>query len=189
MAYKNALRHYSMYFKGQLSGAWPEAEAGVLEFTDVEPEIMQRVVYFITTRQYERPASVDDQFGTISELWVLADWLGIPLLGNLMINELRDAVVDSWTAPVEQINYIYDNTAPGSSLRRAAVFYTCRILGLPSSYPLPRGGDDADCPQTMTWQTGQSSTAGSKKPRWTCSKSRSGGLRRTSRDRARRRGC
>ena len=129
IAYKNALRHYSLYFKAQLSGFWPEPNVGVLNFPDVDAEIMQRILLFVTARRYLRPESVEDQYSTLSKVWILADFLGIPLLCNHVINELRDAAVDCWMAPVIQISYIYEHTEAGSNLRRAAVFYTCHVLG------------------------------------------------------------
>jgi hypothetical protein len=56
------------------------------------------------------------------ELWVLADKLRIPRLQNLVIDTIYAIEEKALFAPSPlSLHYIYDNTAPGSQLRRFVV--------------------------------------------------------------------
>lgn len=69
----------------------------------------------------ERRAIVQE-FMALVELWVLADKLRIPHLQNLVIDTIHAIEEKTLFAPSPlSLQYIYDNTAPGSQLRRFAV--------------------------------------------------------------------
>ncbi|CZR51105.1 uncharacterized protein PAC_00980 [Phialocephala subalpina] len=63
----------------------------------------------------------------LAELWILADKLLIPSLQNLLVTRMVRIENRYKKAPSETFNYVYENTAAGSTLRDLAVHKCARL--------------------------------------------------------------
>jgi len=63
-------------------------------------------------------ANCNSVFMTLIELWVLADKLLMPRLQNDVLRELYYIMMQSYTAPLRSLHYLYANTAEKSGIRR-----------------------------------------------------------------------
>lgn len=111
------LTFYSGYFKAALSGRWTAAEDDAITLVSENPKTFERFVSWL----YTRSITDDDEpstFPVIIDLWLFADRREVPLLMNEMLDCLRDRIVSERTIPLKHLGLIYEQTTPGSALRR-----------------------------------------------------------------------
>lgn len=92
--------------------------------------VFEAFVCWIYTGRLKDPPKLSDNataasqylgFGLLSKIWVFADMRGVPALGNAAIDMLHERVSACWTTYTQAIHYIYEETMPGSHLRKFLV--------------------------------------------------------------------
>jgi len=128
IAHKDFLTYYSEYFRACLGERFTEAENRVVELDHTEPEafrhlmdwIYKQDIQSVAERQIEAiGASVQDVAGEYMDLWILADYLLIPELQNLVLEKLSEHKPAVLCPDV--ISHVYSNTGEGSMLRKFAL--------------------------------------------------------------------
>jgi len=128
IAHKDFLTYYSEYFRACLGERFTEAENRVVELDHTEPEafrhlmdwIYKQDIQSVAERQIEAiGASVQDVAGEYMDLWILADYLLIPELQNLVLEKLSEHKPAVLCPDV--ISHVYSNTGEGSMLRKFCV--------------------------------------------------------------------
>jgi hypothetical protein len=66
----------------------------------------------------------------LCELWVAVDRRDMPLLMNRSLNQLKLDMVRQWSCPIQELNFIYENTRPESGLRRFVMDVICHTSGM-----------------------------------------------------------
>ncbi|KAI4684646.1 uncharacterized protein J4E88_004087 [Alternaria novae-zelandiae] len=124
-AYKGLLSHYSSYFKAALKDDWKEGTFKTVELKDENPEVFQAFfrwlytgkLYFALDASGKIPLSEQ----LICEIYVFGDARGSTDLCNTAIDLLLQKTHQEWKVPLNQIAYVYENTLPGSALRKYLV--------------------------------------------------------------------
>lgn len=60
-------------------------------------------------------------FHALARLWIFGDAHILALLQNHAINLIMRKTIDTWTLPIDALTVAYENTLPGSSLRRLLI--------------------------------------------------------------------
>lgn len=119
-AYKGVLSFYSGYFRTALKGSWAEAEAGHFVFEDEDVDVFERFILWLNSSSIIGK-TLELDFDILVRVWLFADRRDIPLLLNDMIDDLKRTVIKQTTVPVTSLHLVYENTSPGSLLRRMLI--------------------------------------------------------------------
>ncbi|KAH8658664.1 hypothetical protein BGZ60DRAFT_123844 [Tricladium varicosporioides] len=118
---KVLLGYFSGFFKGAFYGGFPQALQNEIELPKEEPAAMTILIKWLYTGQLfigDKPClGHSSALLSLEELWVMADRLLIPKLSNHAMWEICN-----WCQiqclEAETAEYVYNNTAQGSKLRR-----------------------------------------------------------------------
>ncbi|KAI4760540.1 hypothetical protein E4T52_07564 [Aureobasidium sp. EXF-3400] len=114
--HKDLLYFYSDYFRAAFQGSFKEASECKLELAGVTVDIYEHFQVWLYTRRLD-PLVLD--FRTIVKLWIFGDQHQIPLLQNCAIDGLFEKRVKQNMFETAVMSLAYDNTIPGSLLRKA----------------------------------------------------------------------
>ena len=89
--HKDILRFYSSYFRAALDSDFVEGSTNKIEFLEEDVDTFERFVFWLYSRTFDRDDTWD--FNAKIELWTFGDLRDIPLLQNLVINEIRNEVI------------------------------------------------------------------------------------------------
>ncbi|KAM0716544.1 hypothetical protein Q7P37_007989 [Cladosporium fusiforme] len=126
--HKGLLSFYSGYFRAGLNGSWTESGTGHFKLEDEEVDVFERFVLWLYARKIE-DNTLKSSSNVIIRLWLFADRRDIPLLMNEMINRLKRNIVETWSLPTHSLDLVYENTLPGSLLRRMIIDAMSKICG------------------------------------------------------------
>ncbi|KAK5127924.1 hypothetical protein LTR85_005041 [Meristemomyces frigidus] len=121
---------YSDYFKAAINGDLKEGKSSIIELPTEDVQVFEHFVGWLYTRVLPKGSAENDApFRALFELWAFGDRRQIPLLMNATINTIRDEVVRTWKVPTGELHWLYQNTVPGSALRRFVVDLVSRSGG------------------------------------------------------------
>ncbi|KAL8842350.1 MAG: hypothetical protein Q9205_006630 [Flavoplaca limonia] len=125
----------SPFFRAAFTGGFKE-NSGSINLEEDDPDIFGHIVQWLYRGKLETLSKVEvdtgfDYWMKLFQLYVLADKYGMRLLKNAVMDLLfqtRDRRKNKETEthkPPQQscVTYVYENTAPGSQLRRFLVIY------------------------------------------------------------------
>ncbi|KAL8887254.1 MAG: hypothetical protein Q9192_006353 [Flavoplaca navasiana] len=118
--HKGLLCSKSEYFRAAFKGSSKESTENNIHLTDDSPEIFQFYAALIYT---EKPAASWDQeqlsMDVCCRLYVLADKLGSEDIQNVVMDLIHKRCADDYfdITDADTVNYVFDNTLPGSCLR------------------------------------------------------------------------
>jgi len=133
LVHKDFLCYYSPYFAGALrEGAFKESETQTVELDHADVEAFGLLVTWLYTQKIPITISPlpkggkdddDDKpsWNALVHLWILADYLQIPMLQNSAMDEVLRKQERLEKLPSETFLIIYENTGPGSFLRKVMV--------------------------------------------------------------------
>jgi BTB/POZ domain len=113
VVHKTFICHYSLFF----NAAFKEGESQSLDLEDADPAMFSIFVQWIYSQgidQKPKPPSVT----LLIKLWVFAELALVPKLQNQALNLISGYSLDPSKYTIDDLCYIYDNTAKGSSLCR-----------------------------------------------------------------------
>ncbi|THZ08703.1 hypothetical protein D6C91_10074 [Aureobasidium pullulans] len=127
--HKELLCFYSDFFRAAFNGSFKEAIESQIELPDAEISIFeafQTWLYARTLLNAEDPMDKPDRpfyhsHPILAKLWIFGDKYQIPLLQNNVIDTMHEKVEKDKLAPSTCVALAYENTLPGSCLRRAVV--------------------------------------------------------------------
>ncbi|KAI9701544.1 MAG: hypothetical protein M1836_001600 [Candelina mexicana] len=117
--HKGLLCHESPYFRAALTGGFGEAHEGQVELPEdntYEFGVFYKWIYTSKIFRDDISSAVK-----IAKLYIFADKRTIPNLKNLCINTLRDICTSESKNCDPALEFIYENTLPGSALRKFAL--------------------------------------------------------------------
>lgn len=114
---------YSSYFKSALQGEFTEAKTMRVELVDENPETFALVVEWLYTHKIEVSGRgvgksiycEEPNFGTLLDTWMLADYLQLPKLQNIIMRLMDERVTYYKELPVGDANRAYQRCV-GSKL-------------------------------------------------------------------------
>jgi hypothetical protein len=113
--------YHSRVFKTAFDGNFAESETQSIDLDDVDTEVFGLFVQWLYTQDLR---SVDKDYpmgDLLIKLWVLADRLIAPKCQNSTVCAIEARLRRDKFVRTDQVKYIYDNTIPGSPLRRLIV--------------------------------------------------------------------
>lgn len=126
--HKALLCFYSDFFRAAFNGSFKEAIESQIELLDVEIQVFeafQAWLYSKTLLNTEELENPDRQtylhHAILAKLWILGDKYQIPLLQNNVVDTMHEKVEKDRLTPSVSIALVYENTLPGSCLRRAVI--------------------------------------------------------------------
>jgi len=157
MVHESFLTSRSEFFRRALNGNWQEAETRVIKLPDDDPEIVALYINFVYTGQLstakinEKRISalgllefydcIEEEHDTLFSIFILGEKLQDVKAKNAtmaaMLDLSRSRRPDScWLMPtVRTINRIYENTPPGSLIRRfiVRIWSSCSLRSIVNS--------------------------------------------------------
>ena len=128
--HKDLICYWSpLFFEPAFKGPWKEGKDGVMDLESIQPDVFKNFVQWLYTQSLYMGKPKDSNeltneplsFELIVRLYSFAQMIQIPHLQNDCIDALRNSnKVLRWT-PVEQLSWIWENTAEGCSLQRYMV--------------------------------------------------------------------
>ncbi|KAL5345083.1 hypothetical protein ACLOAV_010037 [Pseudogymnoascus australis] len=103
---------HSAYFRRALRGKFAEAEEQKVELRDTEPLIFELVVEWLYTHSigmhlsYKTVTDMNVSFGKLLDAWLLADYLQITKLQNVLIRSMSCRVTELRYVPVKELNRV-----------------------------------------------------------------------------------
>ncbi|KAI4647966.1 hypothetical protein J4E93_004377 [Alternaria ventricosa] len=123
--YQGLLAHYSTYFKAALKDDWKEGTLKTVNLKDDNPEVFKAFFHWIYTGKLyfalDASGKIPLSEQLICEIYVFGDARGSTNLYNAAIDLLLQKTHQEWKVPLDQIPYVYENTLPGSALRKYLV--------------------------------------------------------------------
>jgi hypothetical protein len=134
--HKDLLIFYSDYFRGAFNGSFSEATEGKISLAGERVDVFSVVNQFVYTRQLSDKADSDLDWEILVRAWIFGDKYLMPSLQNKVVTAMMKKHADSFSLPYLQMKLIYNNTLPGSLLRKMMtelVAYRCdmKILMTP----------------------------------------------------------
>jgi hypothetical protein len=122
--------HYSPVFKAAFNSGFIEGQYQEYRLDVDEEEVVRLLVewFYTQTLNTRQPDEKLDDAATMEEdlilakLWVLADKLLLPQMQNQVLDRVQEIRDAAGRIPTECLHYVYNNTPPGSSLRRWYVY-------------------------------------------------------------------
>lgn len=135
LVHKNFAYHHSPVLKAAFESTFIEGETQTYKIDDVTPATFTLFVQWLYTQNVVHNPITEDVSGAINQhwhslihLWVLAEKLMVPRLQNITINAIEKFRKSSLTLPLNEFDYVYENTDTGSPLRRILVEQCIRFL-------------------------------------------------------------
>ncbi|KAL8650460.1 MAG: hypothetical protein Q9226_005132 [Calogaya cf. arnoldii] len=122
--HKGLLCSKSVFFRAAFQGSFKEATEKKIRLKDEKPEVFQYYATWIYTQ-----SSVPDwtylhiNANLCCRLYVLSDKLGSEEFQNIIIDMIHKLFIKDYSLCLdpETVNYVYDNTLPGSRLRTVLI--------------------------------------------------------------------
>ncbi|KAJ5032520.1 uncharacterized protein L3040_009121 [Drepanopeziza brunnea f. sp. 'multigermtubi'] len=134
LVHKEIICHHSKVFKAAFNGTFLEGQTQTYRLQDTTQGAFRLLTQWIYFQKLNipqiPPGSVVDEDdealagegeAALAELYVLADKFAMAPLQNAVIDEIENIGLVTRNIPVDIFNYIYENTSPGSALRRYVV--------------------------------------------------------------------
>lgn len=118
--HKQLLCSKSTYFKAAFEGSFKEASEKKLHLLDEDPDIFQFYAIWIYNPNLEICGNNGEEMdiNVCCRLYILADKLGSQDLQNTVMDVMHKNITGSFTdLKSETVNFVYNNTLPGSVLR------------------------------------------------------------------------
>ncbi|EMD01277.1 hypothetical protein BAUCODRAFT_204622 [Baudoinia panamericana UAMH 10762] len=133
--HEKRIRSQSAFFDTALKTRWQKAEDRRVNLPDDKPETFKNYVHWLYTSklQSEKPGNTlgtGSSYQTFSELYVLAEKLIDPvcqdraidaIVFEMRVNRSRSFYLSLYYPTANNIEYVYQNTPAGSSLRKLMV--------------------------------------------------------------------
>jgi hypothetical protein len=118
------LSFHSGYFRSALKGGFAEATTRRVELLDGNPEAFELIVEWLHTHEVgaRLPYSYGDyegqgaRLGKLLDTWMLAEYLQMPKLQNIIITSMSDQMTETNYIPVKEFNRVCEATGPGTPL-------------------------------------------------------------------------
>jgi hypothetical protein len=126
--HKDLLVFYSDYFRGAFNGSFSEATKGKISLADERVDVFNVVNQFVYTRQLSDKLDSDLEWEMLVRAWLFGDKYLMPSLQNRAMSVLIEKGAITLFVPTSCLELIYNNTLPGSVLRKFMVdtaAYTC----------------------------------------------------------------
>ncbi|KAI4782740.1 hypothetical protein E4T52_02336 [Aureobasidium sp. EXF-3400] len=133
LIHKDLLVFYSDYFRGAFNSAFSEAIQGKISLVDERVDVFNIVNKFVYTRQLSDNVDSDLQWEILIRTWIFGDKYLMPSLQNSVMSILLEKGLKQNFVPTGQLKFIYNNTVPGSLLRKMVVdvaAYECSMESL-----------------------------------------------------------
>jgi len=162
--FKGLLSFYFGYLDSALNGHFHEASERTVKLPSEEPLIFDLFRYWIHTRRFY-PSTLEPSvlldYDALAKLWVFGDAHLVPLLQNTVIEILAEKILDTLTAPEEEvIGFIYENTVPDSPLRFTIITSLKAMMSTPEDlheevvpWGPPLFADGAEVTKRAVWST------------------------------------
>jgi hypothetical protein len=128
--HKDFACHYSPVFKAAFNSGFIEGQSQEYRLGVDEEEVVRLLVEWIYTQtlnirqpdeKLDDAASMEEDL-LLAKLWVLADKLLLPQLQNQVLDRVQEICEAAGRMPIGCLHYVYNNTPPGSLLRRWCVY-------------------------------------------------------------------
>jgi hypothetical protein len=119
--HKGLLIHYSGYFRNALKDAWAEGTDKTVKLPGEYQDAFEIFYNWLYTRTMYTPTDKGEiplGYRSIVESYVFGDAHQIPEFSNAALNTLVQKIDQEALFPVEELEYIYENTLPDSLLRK-----------------------------------------------------------------------
>ncbi|KAF2232549.1 hypothetical protein EV356DRAFT_505068 [Viridothelium virens] len=133
--HRGLLIHHGTYFKHALHGDWIEAQDQVITLSEDSTEVFDAIYSWLYTRRLYDSATdssvetkVSLNFLTLCQIYVFGHVRGIPAVCNAAVDCIIAKAINENVVPTNCIRYVYENTLPGSNLRKLMVEFV--IIGL-----------------------------------------------------------
>jgi hypothetical protein len=114
--------HYSPVLKAAFNSAFIEGQTQTYNLRDTNERAVRLLVHWFYTPKLDydvSPGSASgSKFLSLFQLWVLADWLLVPLLQKMVMHEIQGLCACLRQTPTDCINYVYNSISPGSQPHR-----------------------------------------------------------------------
>ena len=121
--YEGLLSHYSSYFKAAMKDCWGGLKT--IELEDDDPEVFKAFFRWLYTGKLysalDASGKVPLTMRRICEIYVFGDARGAPELCNAAVDLLIQKMHHEWIFPTTTCSFAYENTLPGSALRKLLV--------------------------------------------------------------------
>lgn len=142
--HKGLLCFYSDFFRAAFNGPFQEATEGKINLSDIDIETFEDFQVWLYSRILRNPEGPANKYGhapwrtyaALARLWIFGDKYLIPLLQNDVIDAMHDKMSVENISPLFIVKTAYDETLPGSCLRRAVVdmlVHRTKLNGQPES--------------------------------------------------------
>ncbi|KFY63698.1 hypothetical protein V496_03765 [Pseudogymnoascus sp. VKM F-4515 (FW-2607)] len=117
---------HSDYFRSALKGGFAETKAKRVELLDQKPAAFELVVEWLYTHvvgarlPYESYDEQDTRLGKLLDTWLLAEYLQMPRLRNIIIRSMSDQVTEKDYVPVTEFNRVCEITGYRQDMRNRA---------------------------------------------------------------------
>lgn len=123
--HKGLLCFYSDFFRAALNGSFKEAKDRRIELPEVDIDVFEAFQVWLYTQNLPKnevvPTKVYPEWPLLIKLWIFGDGHQIPLLQNSVMDAIIDKVEKDNQIPIKELNLAYENTLPGSPLRKAFI--------------------------------------------------------------------
>ena len=117
---------YSGYFRDVFNNRSID-ESNTIDLPDEEVGIFKRFQLWLYSHTFDQDCK--QKLDRMVELWVFADEYRVPLLQNMVLNEIRNRVALKRVLPdTAQINFVYEHTVPNSGLRHFVIDVVYRLM-------------------------------------------------------------
>jgi hypothetical protein len=136
--HKSLACFYSSYFKGAFQGNFGKGVNGQATLADTDPKIFGLVVHWLYFQKIDEEICEDKSLTNkqkfvkhqpsihgLVDLWLLADYLGIPGVQNAAIDMISARVERFSLMDIDNVLKVYRRTNPGSLLRKFYVDIFC----------------------------------------------------------------
>lgn len=135
--HKGLLCHHSSHFRAALNSPFREGIEGVVNLRSDDVETFHAFYSWLyTQRLFDPPSNVPKEEIPLSierlcRLFVFGDARGVARLRNAAIDAIVNKIGNTWKMPNKQTSYVYENTIPGSPLRRLFVDIAVKVWPSP----------------------------------------------------------
>ncbi|KEQ71847.1 hypothetical protein M436DRAFT_50601, partial [Aureobasidium namibiae CBS 147.97] len=121
LIHKDLLIFYSDYFRGAFDGSFSEAAKGKLFLVDERVNVFSIVNQFVYTRELSDKDNYELDWDVLIRAWIFGDKYLMPSLQNKVMTTLIEKHTRDNFLPTLQFKLIWNNTLPGSPLRKVMV--------------------------------------------------------------------
>ena len=132
--HRGLLAHHSTFFKAALYGDWAETHSQTITLDKDTTEVFDAVYSWLYTRRLYHPAkakATPSQCQVLCKIYVFGEARGAPAICNAATDYIIAGIPTKglrYLSLLESIPFLYENTVPGSNLRRLFLhaFQNCR---------------------------------------------------------------